>query len=154
MAKKAAAPLSMEELKRLRKPVRNTIDVHVENMSSLERFAMNFTGHIGSMTFFMVIFAITIIWLVWNTFAPPESRFDPYPAFVLWLFISNITQLLLMPLIMLSQNLQARYAEIRAQEDYEINLKAEREIETIIRHLEAQEAKMDDLIERLEAVEK
>jgi uncharacterized membrane protein len=139
-------PLPLDELKKLRKPVRNSRKAHIERLSSLEKMAMSIASRVGSMTFFILVFIATLAWLGWNTFAPIEYRFDPFPAFVLWLFISNITQLLLMPLIMVSQNLQARYAEVRAEEEYEINLKAEREIEVIISHLEKQQAKLDELL--------
>jgi uncharacterized membrane protein len=47
-------------------------------------------------------------------------------------------QIFLMPLIMVGQNLQSRHSEIRAEEDYLINKKAELEIETILIHLENQ----------------
>jgi Protein of unknown function (DUF1003) len=85
-----------------------------------------------------VLLAWTVIWLGWNTLAPNGLRFDPYPAFVLWLFLSNLIQICLMPLIMVGQNLQGRHAEARAQADFEINKKAEREIEAILQHLERQ----------------
>ena len=68
-------------------------------------------------------------------FAPKEFRFNPYPAFVLWLFISNMIQIFLMPLIMVGQNLQGKHSEIRAENDYEINLKAEKEIADLQRDL-------------------
>jgi uncharacterized membrane protein len=73
-------------------------------------------------------FLWTLFWLGFNTLAPPNMRFDPYPAFVLWLFISNMIQIFLMPLIMVGQNIQGKHAEIRAENDYLINLKAEMEI--------------------------
>ncbi len=88
------------------------------------------------MGFFIIIFIWTILWLGWNTLAPKEARFDPFPAFVLWLFVSNVLQIFLMPLIMIGQNLQGRHAEIRAESDFEVNVKAEREIEAILMHLE------------------
>ena len=78
------------------------------------------------------------MWLTWNIFAPKELRFDPFPAFVLWLFISNMIQLFLMPLIMVGQNLQSQHADGRAEADFEINKQAELEIETILIHLENQ----------------
>jgi len=86
----------------------------------------------------MIILTWTVIWLGWNTLASKELMFDPFPAFVLWLFISNMIQIFLMPLIMIGQNLQSRHAELRAEADYEINTKAEIEIETIMLHLENQ----------------
>lgn len=43
-----------------------------------------------------------------------------------------------MPLIMVGQNLQGRHAEKRAEADFDVNTKAEREIEAILMHLENQ----------------
>jgi hypothetical protein len=48
------------------------------------------------MGFFFLIAGWTAIWLGWNTLAPKPLRFDPPTAFVLWLFISNMIQILLM----------------------------------------------------------
>ena len=104
----------------------------------MDKLALWITEHVGSMGFFIIIFLWTLVWLAWNTLVPVQLRFDPYPAFVLWLFISNMIQIFLMPLIMIGQNLQARHAELRAEQDFLINKKAEIEIETILLHLENQ----------------
>jgi len=69
--------------------------------------------------------------LGWNLLAPAAWQFDPPMAFVFWLFISNVIQILLMPLIMVGQNLLAHHAEVRAEHDLEVNVRAEREIEVI-----------------------
>ena len=45
---------------------------------------------------------------------------------------------LLTPLIMVGQNLLGHHAEVRAEHDLEVNVRAEREIEVILRHLEYQ----------------
>lgn len=82
--------------------------------------------------------------------APRELRFDPAPAFVIWLFISNVLQLILLPLIMVGQNLEGRHAEMRAEEDYKINKRSEKEIETIIAHLENQNDMLVHLIKKSE----
>ena len=124
-----------EELKKLRKPIRNVNVLHKESLSLLETFAVKLTDHVGSIGFFLIIFGWTILWLGWNTIAPKEWRFDPFPAFVLWLFISNVIQIFLMPLIMIGQNLQGRHAENRAESDFEVNVRAEKEIEVILLHL-------------------
>jgi uncharacterized membrane protein len=106
------------------------------------------------MGFFIIIFIWTIVWLGWNTLALKELRFDPFPAFVLWLFISNMIQIFLMPLIMIGQNLQGRHAEIRAKSDFEVNVKAEREIEAIILHLEQQNEIILKILHHLEKGDK
>jgi uncharacterized membrane protein len=137
---------TLKELLALRKPVHNVNAEYEGSLSRLERLAVWITDHVGSMGFFLIIFSWTISWLAWNTLAPRTLRFDPAPAFVMWLFVSNMIQIFLMPLIMVGQNLQARHAEARAQSDYEVNVKAEREIETILLHLEAQTSNIEKLL--------
>jgi len=147
-------PLSHEALKKLRKPIKNANVEHERSLTRLERFAVWITDHIGSMGFFIIIFGWTILWLGWNTLAPKEVRFDPFPAFVLWLFISNMIQIFLMPLIMIGQNLQGRHAEIRAESDFEVNVKAEREIEAILLHLEQQKELLVKILNHIEKGDK
>jgi uncharacterized membrane protein len=143
-------PKSLDELKKLRKPVRNVNREFRPHLSRLEKLAVWTTDRVGTMGFFLIIFGWTAVWLSWNMFAPQHVRFDPYPAFVLWLFISNMIQIFLMPLIMIGQNLQGRHAEARAEADFEVNTKAEREIETILQHLENQNKVMLEILTKLE----
>jgi uncharacterized membrane protein len=102
------------------------------------------------MGFFFIIFLWTVCWLGWNSLAPKQVCFDPFPAFVLWLFISNMIQIFLMPLIMIGQNLQSDHAEIRAEADFDVNTKAELEIETILMHLENQNKIIMEILDKLE----
>lgn len=115
---------------------KNANQIYSSLLKQSERFAIWITTKVGTMGFFALIFVWTIFWLTWNTLAPASSRFDPYPAFVFWLFISNMIQIFLMPLIMVGQNLQSRHAEIRAENDFEVNVRAEKEIEEIKQELE------------------
>ena len=137
---------TLRDLLALRKPVHNVNAEFAGGLSRLERVAVWITDHVGSMGFFLIIFGWTVSWLAWNTLAPRAVRFDPAPAFVMWLFVSNMIQIFLMPLIMVGQNLQARHAEARAQSDYEVNVKAEREIEAILLHLETQTSNIEKLL--------
>lgn len=146
---KHAKPPSLEEIVRKRKPVRNINAEHQERLSRLERIGLFITERVGTMGFFLVIFVWTALWLGWNLLAPKELRFDPPMGFIAWLFISNLIQIFLMPLIMVGQNAQGRHAEMRAENDYEINLKAEAEIEVILRHLEYQNTLLLALVEKL-----
>jgi uncharacterized membrane protein len=141
---------SLAELRRLHRPIRNTYDEHRQKMSSLDKLAVWITEHVGTMGFFGIILVWSLMWLAWNILAPVPWQFDPYPAFVLWLFISNFIQILLMPLIMVGQNLQGRHAEMRAEADFEVNVKAELEIETILLHLENQNKLMLGILDRLD----
>lgn len=143
-------PPSLNELKKLRKPLQNINIEHRESLSYLEQLALWITERVSSIGFFFLIFIWTISWFSWNIFAPAHLKFDPFPAFVLWLFISNMIQIFLMPLIMIGQNLQGRHAEKIANADYEVNIRTEREIETILQHLENQNEKLKKILQHLE----
>lgn len=125
--------------------VYNPNQLHRKSFNTLDKVAIWTTNHVGSMGFFFLIVAWTIGWFGWNTLGPIEHRFDPYPAFVLWLFISNMIQIMLMPLIMVGQNLQNRHAELRADSDYKTNLRAEEEIRDILDYLERHDKILDQL---------
>lgn len=141
---------SFEELIKTNRPIRNVNSNHRERLTSINKLALWITEHVGSMGFFGMIFFWTIGWLSWNTLAPNAYRFDPYPAFVLWLFISNMIQIFLMPLIMVGQNLQSRHSEIRAEEDFAINKKSETEIEVILKHLENQNEMILEILDHMQ----
>lgn len=118
---------------------------HRESLGAADRLAIFITERVGTMGFFLIIFVWTVAWLGWNIMSPDAWHFDPYPAFVFWLFISNMIQLFLLPLLMVGQNLQARHSEMRAEADFQVNIRSEQEIETIIAHLKDQ----NDLIMRI-----
>lgn len=115
-----------------------------------EKFAIAMHRGVGSLGFFFLIISWTVIWLAWNMFGPTDMRFDPAPAFVIWLFASNILQLVLLPVIMVGQNIEGRAAEWRAQKDFEVNRKAEQEIEVIIAHLENQNEMLLELARKID----
>jgi uncharacterized membrane protein len=131
-------PPSLDAIRQRRKPLRNVNAETKANFSPLDRVALFITTRVGTMGFFLIIFAWTVIWLGWNTLLPASWRFDPATGFVLYLFLCNVVQILLMPLIMVGQNLQGRHSELRAENDLEVNVKAEKEIEVILQHLEYQ----------------
>lgn len=142
-------PMSLEEMRRRRKPPRNVHKEVQENLSPLNKAALFITTRVGTMGFFILIFLWTISWLGWNLFAPAKARFDPAMGFVLYLFICNVIQILLMPLIMVGQNLQGAHSEARAEHDLEVNVKAEQEIEVILHHLEYQNEILMKMVAKL-----
>lgn len=147
---KILRPLSLSELKKIRPPVHDVNKEFHSRMSKIDKFALWITQRVGTIGFFLVISVWTVLWLGWNLLAPKELQFDPPIGFVFWLFISNLLQILLMPLIMVGQNLQGRHAEKRAENDLEVNVKAEKEIETILEHLEYQNSILIAIMNKLE----
>lgn len=120
---------------------RNANIVHEQSLSALDRLAIAITDKVGSIGFFLIIAGWTVLWTSYNILASEVPAlhwraFDPFPAFVAYLLISNVIQILLMPLIMVGQNLQGRHSETRAELDFEINQKAEKEVTATLLHLE------------------
>ena len=144
-------PMSLEEFRKRRKPLRNINKELQDKHTPLQKVALWITSHVGTMGFFLIILTWTVLWLGWNLLAPKRLQFDPPMAFVFWLFISNMIQILLMPLIMVGQNIQGEHADARAEFDLEVNVKAEREIEVILGHLEYQNSLLLKLMQRLDA---
>jgi uncharacterized membrane protein len=143
---------SLEKIKK-QYPIKNVNVIHRSKLSKLDKLAIFVTEKIGTMGFFFIIFVWTAVWLGYNILAPKNLRFDPYPAFVLWLFISNLIQIHLMPLIMVGQNIQGKHAELRSEHDFETDKKAEKEIEAILNHLENQQNLMLEILRKIEKLE-
>ena len=79
-----------------------------------------------------------VVWMVLNT--GRAAPLDPFPFILLNLMLSCVAALQA-PVIMMSQNRQAAKDRLDAQQDYEVNLKAEMEIVAL--HL-----KIDELREK------
>jgi uncharacterized membrane protein len=141
-------PLTLETFRKTRKKPRNVLKEVDANASKMDKAALWITEKVGTMGFFLTIFVWTVLWLGWNLLAPKELQFDPPMGFVLWLFISNLIQIMLMPLIMVGQNIQGAHAEARAEYDLEINVKAEKEVETILFYLEQQNRMLMALVQK------
>ena len=61
-----------------------------------------------------------------------KADFDPYPFILLNLCLSTVAALQA-PIIMMSQNRQSMKDKLLAENDYQVNLKAEMEIEALLR---------------------
>jgi len=135
--------------------MRNANVVHEHGLSALDRLAIGITDKVGSIGFFLIIAGWTVLWTGYNILASEVPAlhwpaFDPFPAFVAYLLISNVIQILLMPLIMVGQNLQGRHSETRAELDFEINQKAEKEVMAILLHLERNTELLLQLMQHLD----
>jgi uncharacterized membrane protein len=140
-----------------RAPLRNINEEHAASLTALEKVALWITEHVGSMGFFILIAAWTVVWLGWNLLAQAlgwhEAIFDQPWSFLIWLFISNLIQIHLMPLIMVGQNLQSRHAELRAEHAYQVTEQDEYEAEMTLRYLQAISESLQRLEERVGKLE-
>lgn len=81
----------------------------------------------GSWRFIIGFGAVLIAWITVNSVALLRQPFDPYPYILLNLVLSCLAAIQA-PVIMMSQNRQEAKDRLRAQHDYQVNLKAELEI--------------------------
>ena len=84
----------------------------------------------GSWTFILIFVFILLFWIVLNSVMLMKKPFDPYPYILLNLVLSCLAALQA-PVIMMSQNRQEEKDRIRAENDYQVNLKAEIEIKIL-----------------------
>ena len=109
-------------------------------MNFQDRLALLITGAVGTMYAVYVFAVFMTAWMLFQVISG-KSAFDPFP-FAFLLFMGNIVQLLLMPLIMVGQNLQGRHSEARAEEEYKTVGKTFADLETVMRHLDAQDREL------------
>lgn len=83
----------------------------------------------GSWTFIFIFILILVAWVVLNSaiLLRYDRAFDPYPYILLNLFLSMLASIQA-PIILMSQNREAEIDRQQAENDYEVNLKAELEI--------------------------
>jgi len=100
-----------------------------------QKISDKITAFCGSMPFVYVHMVWFILWIVLNIAAFEFFRiFDPYPYGLLTMLVS-LEAIILSTFILITQNRQAEKADMRAEMDYRINLKAEKEIAEILARL-------------------
>jgi len=107
-----------------------------------QRAADNLSKWAGSWTFIILFFIFLGAWMavntVWIIFG---KTWDIYPFILLNLVLSCLAAIQA-PIILMSQNRAAERDRIRAEYDYQVNRKAEREIKDILKQLNRIERKM------------
>jgi uncharacterized membrane protein len=124
-----------------------TADVRGDGLNA--RIGQWVTAAVGTMGAFYFFALFMGAWMYWQSNS--QKPFDPYP-FAFLLFLGNIVQLLLMPLIMVGQNLQTAHADARADADFEVNRRAEDEIEKLLIGLRDVDTRTLEIARRLEEV--
>jgi len=95
----------------------------------------------GSWKFILAAVFFFNLWVLINSFS--NSRFDAFPYLLLSTVINMLT-LIQAPIILMSQNRQAHKDRLRAEIDYQVNLKNELALNEILERLKALEHKADE----------
>src|SRR4029077_8152427 len=124
---------------------RNANEVIDEKTTLGQRIADRVAGFGGSWTFILTFLSVLVIYTAINIVLG-RSAWDPYPFILLNLFLSMIAALQA-PIIMMSQNRQDAKDRVRSELDYEVNRRAESEIQGLANKLNSLSEKVSDVEE-------
>lgn len=144
-------PAERAHLRRLRlgKPARRRPPTDVRSQG--QRIADAVAITVGSWRFILIQSALLAVWIALNLTAWVRA-WDPYP-FILLNLVLSFQAAYTAPILMMSQNRQAEIDRRDAAHDYEVNVKAELEIELLHSKLDAlREQEIARLIEIIEAL--
>lgn len=103
----------------------------------------------GSLPFLFIHLGIFALWIGWNVVLPSKA-FDAYPFGFLTLVVS-LEAIILSVFVLLSQNRQVERERVRSDVEYDVNLKAEMQIQ----HMhEKVDGLYSELTKRLDRIEK
>lgn len=119
----------LTELRALRRNTRKSRSSSGRELTIGQRIADAVAATMGSWTFIIIQSAVLLVWIVLNITAYVE-KWDPYPFILLNLALS-FQAAYAAPFIMMSQNRQQDIDRQAAEHDYQVNVKAELEIELL-----------------------
>jgi uncharacterized membrane protein len=131
-----------QQLVRLRAS-RNSNDVIEEEMSFGDRIADRVAQFGGSWTFIILCGIVLVVYASINI-GLKSRAWDPYPFILLNLFLSMLAAVQA-PVIMMSQNRQDTKDRVRGELDYDVNLRAESEIQALSNKLNMLADKIGDV---------
>jgi uncharacterized membrane protein len=117
----------------LRTRVSRNVNEEVQaNFTIIERIADWIAWFSGSMPFLAINLVWFLSWIMLNTFILPQNPdgtrgFDPFPFGLLTMIVS-LEAIFLSCFVLISQNRQAEKDRVRADIEYEVNIKAELEV--------------------------
>ena len=118
--------------------IKNVNDMYNQELQRMnDRIAVFLTRNVGSMWcayIFVVLAAIGLLGIL--------GVISPLVALLVSWASQTLIQLVLLPVIMVGQNVLNRKSELMAEEDYNINVKGEEETRQLIQHLYEQDAEL------------
>jgi uncharacterized membrane protein len=123
--------------------VRNANQAIEENLSTWGRISHKIASLSASQSFVLLNVVFFGGWMLINLMLPPEKQFDAAP-FGLAGFICSVEALFISLFVLVSANQQGDRDRIRADLDYQVNLKAQYEVMQLHRKLDRVQAMMEE----------
>jgi uncharacterized membrane protein len=135
----------LEKIRRRERVSKNVAVLHEEQLTFGQRVSDKLADVAGSWSFIFAFGLVIGIWVLVNTVALIH-HWDKYPYILLNLLLSMLAAIQA-PVIMMSQNREEARDRLRAEHDYEINLKAEIEVQQLHQKLdELRQTQWNDLL--------
>lgn len=122
----------MEHIKRNLSHVKSHLEFH---RSKLDKVADFMTEQFGTLWFLIFNAVFFLGWIEWNLGWFGLPIFDPFPFSLLTMAVS-LEAIFLAIIVLISQNRQSKIADIRQQIDFEVDVRAEAEINKILHKLD------------------
>jgi len=120
----------------------------IEEKTTLGDHVADSVAHFGGSWVFIIAFGVTLIVYTILNVRLGRAAWDPYPFILLNLFLSMLAAIQA-PIIMMSQNRQDAKDRVRSELDYDVNRRAETEIQGLAQKLNALGEKIGDLDDML-----
>lgn len=135
-------------------PISVDIDKQQENdLTFGEKLADKISSKAGSWAFILSFIIFLILWILLNVIIFRNGEVDPYPFILLNLFLSCVASLQA-PIIMMSQNRQAKKDSLRSHNDYRVDLKSELILEELYYNVEQLIKNQNKIVEYINEKEK
>ncbi len=129
-------------------PVRDLNREVDRKLTFTDRIASDFAQLVGSWIFVLAQLGLMLLWVLLNALNLLR-HWDPYP-FLFLNFVFSLEAAIWVSVVLMALNSQAERDRIRAQNEYELNVKAEEETKALMNHLMHQDEILLQIVNRLD----
>ena len=129
-------------------PVRDLNREFDRRLTFTDRVASDFARLVGSWVFVLAQVGLMLVWIILNAVGFLR-HWDAYP-FLFLNFIFTLEAAIWVSVVLMALNSQADRDRLRAQNEFELNVKAEEEVKALMNHLMHQDEILLQIVNRLD----
>src|ERR1700704_6521528 len=129
-------------------PVRDLNREFDRRLTFTDRVASDFARLVGSWVFVLAQLGLMLVWVILNAVGFLR-QWDAYP-FLFLNFIFTLEAAIWVSVVLMALNSQADRDRLRAQNEFELNVKAEEEVKALMNHLMHQDEILLQIVNRLD----
>jgi uncharacterized membrane protein len=129
-------------------PVRDLNREFDRKLKLTDRIASDFARLVGSWIFVLAQLGLMLLWVLLNVIGALR-HWDPYP-FIFLNLVFSLEAAIWVSVVLMALNSLADRDRLRAQSEYELNVKAEEELKALMNHLMHQDEILLQIVNRLD----